>query len=108
MAEEVIVRSAEVLVGTPVFRGTGVPFQTMIDYLRAGDSIDDFAGDFPSVVREDAIAALDRARDLLVEHVADECPGRRKTSVEELDRFCSTLPLLDDSTPLIREDRESH
>ena len=84
MAEEVIVRSADVLGGTPVFRGTRVAFQTMMDYLRAGDSVDDFVSDFPSVVREDAIAALDQARDLVIEHVADECPERRKATVEEL------------------------
>ena len=44
----------------------------MIDYLRAGDSIDDFLNDFPSVVQQDAIAALDKATDLLIERVDDE------------------------------------
>jgi len=47
MAEEVIVRSVDILGGTPVFRGTRVPFQTMIEYLEGGDSIEDFLSDFP-------------------------------------------------------------
>ncbi len=70
MAEEVIVRSPDVLGGTPVFRGTRVPFQTMMEYLEAGDSLDDFLGDFPTVSRADAIAALDQAKALLIQRVA--------------------------------------
>jgi uncharacterized protein (DUF433 family) len=70
MAEEVIVRSVDILGGTPVFRGTRVPFQTMIEYLEGGDSIEDFLSDFPTVTRADAIAALDRAKALLIQRVA--------------------------------------
>ena len=53
----------EILGGTPVFRGTRVPFQALIDYLEGGHPLDEFLDDFPSVTREQAIAALDLARD---------------------------------------------
>ncbi len=55
----------EILGGVPVFRGTRVPFQTLLDYLEAGDPLDEFLEDFPSVSREQAVAALDAARDLV-------------------------------------------
>ena len=47
--------------GTPVFRGTRVPIQTLFDYLTAGDSIDDFLEGFPTVKREDLIEFLKQA-----------------------------------------------
>ena len=56
----------EILGGTPVFVGTRVPFQTLLDYLEAGDPLDEFLDDFPSVSREQVIATLDAARDLLL------------------------------------------
>ena len=52
----------EILGGTPVFVGTRVPLQNLIDYLEAGDTIDEFLDSFPSVTREQAIAALEIAR----------------------------------------------
>ena len=55
----------EVLNGTPVFVGTRVPVQTLIDYLEAGDRLDDFLEDFPTVSREQAVAALELAREAL-------------------------------------------
>jgi uncharacterized protein (DUF433 family) len=48
----------DILGGTPVFVGTRVPVQTLLDYLEAGDSLDDFLDHFPSVSREQAVAAL--------------------------------------------------
>jgi uncharacterized protein (DUF433 family) len=48
--------------GTPVFTGTRVPVKTLFDYLEAGDSIEVFVQDFPSVSRATAIAALEQAR----------------------------------------------
>ena len=48
--------SREVMGGTPVFIGTRVPVQTLFDYLKAGESIDDFLDGFPTVTREQAIA----------------------------------------------------
>ena len=61
----VIHRDPEILGGTPVFAGTRVPFQSLIDYLAGGDSLDEFLRQFPSVTREQAQAALDLAREAL-------------------------------------------
>ena len=47
--------------GTPVFAGTRVPAQTLIDYLAAGESLDEFLDDFPTVSRDRAIAVLNLA-----------------------------------------------
>ena len=51
--------------GTPVFVGTRVPFQTLLDYLEAGDPLSEFLDDFPTVSRELAIEALEQAKDAL-------------------------------------------
>ncbi len=51
----------EILGGTPVFAGTRVPLRALLDYLEAGDSLTEFLEDFPSVTREQAIAALRHA-----------------------------------------------
>jgi uncharacterized protein (DUF433 family) len=54
----VATRSPEILGGTPVFNGTRVPVKTLIDYLEVSDSLDVFLQDFPTVSREQAVAAL--------------------------------------------------
>jgi len=51
--------SPEIMGGTPVFAGTRVPAQTLLDYLKAGESIDDFLDGFPTVTREQVIALLE-------------------------------------------------
>jgi uncharacterized protein (DUF433 family) len=51
--------------GTPVFVGTRVPFQTLLDYLEAGDPLAEFLEDFPTVSREQAVAALEQAKEAL-------------------------------------------
>ncbi len=56
----------EIMGGTPVFVGTRVPFQTLLDYLEAGDSLGDFLEDFPTVTREQAVAALEQAKQALL------------------------------------------
>jgi len=56
----------EILGGTPVFVGTRVPVQSLFDYLEGGDTLDEFLHQFPSVKRDQAIAALDLARDTLL------------------------------------------
>ena len=56
----------EILGGTPVFVGTRVPVQSLFDYIEGGDTLDEFLHQFPSVKREQAIAALDLARDTLL------------------------------------------
>jgi uncharacterized protein (DUF433 family) len=57
--------SPERLSGTPVFAGTRVPIQALIDYLEGGESLDEFLVDFPSVSREHAIAVLELAKSAL-------------------------------------------
>ncbi len=52
--------------GTPVFPGTRVPVQTLLDYLEAGDSIDEFLAGFPSVTKVQVIAFLEDAKDRVV------------------------------------------
>ncbi len=62
----VLNRSAEVLGGALVFAGTRVPFQTFIDYLKAGESLVDFLDDFPTVTRDQIIAVLENAQQSLM------------------------------------------
>ena len=59
----------ETMGGTPVFIGTRVPAQTLVDYLEGGDSLDEFLADFPSVSREQAVAALELGNSLLIAKV---------------------------------------
>jgi uncharacterized protein (DUF433 family) len=67
--KSVIVIDPEIMSGTPVFAGTRVPIQTLIDHIRAGDGLDVFLEDFPSVTREQALAFLDEASEKAVESV---------------------------------------
>ena len=64
--DEIISSDSEVQGGTTVFAGTRVPLKNFIDYLEAGDSIEEFLEDFPSVTREQAVAALELAKEALV------------------------------------------
>lgn len=59
--------SKDVLGGVPVFKGTRVPVQNLIDYLEAGDSIDEFLEDFPTVKKDQAIWALEFAKKRILE-----------------------------------------
>ena len=65
-AESVIVQNPEVLGGEPVFRGTRVPFQALLDYLEGGDTLDEFLEQFPGVSRKDAVAALEEDKALVL------------------------------------------
>lgn len=56
----------EIMGGTPVFVGTRVPVQTLMDYLEAGDPLNEFLQDFPSVSREQAVAVLKLAKEMLL------------------------------------------
>ncbi len=56
--------------GAPVFAGTRVPVQTLLDYLEAGDTIDEFLAGFPSVKREQVVAFLEQAKNRLVASVS--------------------------------------
>ena len=62
-----IVRDPEILSGTPVFRGTRVPFHALLDYLDGGQTLDEFLDDFPTVTRESAVLALQEAKTLVVD-----------------------------------------
>ena len=64
--EPLISVSPDRLGGTPVFAGTRVPVQTLLDYLEGGDSLDDFLLDFPSVSRQHAVAVLEAAKAALL------------------------------------------
>ena len=66
MNASTVSRSPNVMGGTPVFAGTRVPVQTLLDYLEAGDTIDDFLEGFPSVTREQVVAFLEDAKDRAV------------------------------------------
>jgi uncharacterized protein (DUF433 family) len=61
-----ITSTPEILGGTPVFSGTRVPIQTLIDYLEGGQSIDEFLEGFPTVSREQVIAFLEEAKDRML------------------------------------------
>jgi uncharacterized protein (DUF433 family) len=66
MNRNLITIDPELLSGTPVFAGTRVPVKTLFDHLEAGDSLEVFLDDFPSVSREFAVAVLEEARAALV------------------------------------------
>ena len=59
MSKPVVTTAPEVMGGAPVFPGTRVPVRTLLDYLEAGDSIDDFLAGFPTVTREHVVAFLE-------------------------------------------------
>jgi uncharacterized protein (DUF433 family) len=62
----IIHRDPDILGGTPVFVGTRVPLKTLIDYLEVGRPLADFLDDFPSVSREQAVTALEQAKEALL------------------------------------------
>lgn len=63
---EILHSDPDILGGTPVFVGTRVPVKSLFDYLEAGDTLDEFLQQFPSVKRDQAIAALELARDTVL------------------------------------------
>jgi uncharacterized protein (DUF433 family) len=68
-ANSSIIRSdPEILGGIPVFAGTRVPVRTLLDYLEAGDSLAEFLEDFPTVTREQAVAAIQLAKQMILSH----------------------------------------
>ena len=64
---EIVHSDPDILEGTPVFVGTRVPVQTLFDYLEGGETLDEFLAQFPAVNRELAVAALDMARDSVLD-----------------------------------------
>ncbi len=70
MTQRVVSSSPDIMGGTPVFPGTRVPIQTLVEYIEAGDTIDDFLAGFPTVKREDVVAFLERAAALAAHEAA--------------------------------------
>ena len=66
MENALVTSSTDVLGGTPVFAGTRVPVQTLVEYLEGGETIDDFLEGFPTVRREQVIAFLEQATALVI------------------------------------------
>jgi uncharacterized protein (DUF433 family) len=66
MASDIISTSPDIMSGTPVFSGTRVPVQSLIDCLEGGDSIDEFLEGFPTVSREQVIAFLEEAKKRMI------------------------------------------
>ena len=62
MTQPIVTSSPDILSGTPVFAGTRVPVQALIDYLEGGETIDDFLAGFPTVKREQIVAFLEEAK----------------------------------------------
>ena len=70
MKKKLIVSNPQVMSGTPVFAGTRVPVQTLIEYLEAGDSINDFLKGFPTVTRRQVVAFLEEAKKQILKKAA--------------------------------------
>jgi uncharacterized protein (DUF433 family) len=69
MSEQAVIHSnPKILGGTPVFVGTRVPVQTLLDYLEGGESLDTFLDHFPTVERDQAMAVLELAKRMLIAH----------------------------------------
>ena len=68
MSQHVIDRDREILGGVPVFAGTRVPIRVLIEHLEAGDRLDDFLDDYPTVTREQAIGVLELAMEQLAKN----------------------------------------
>lgn len=72
VASDIVHSDPEIMSGTPVFIGTRVPVQHLVDYLAGGENLAEFLDDFPTVTREQAVAALRLGVRALV---ADACPA---------------------------------
>lgn len=68
MNNQLIIKDPEILSGIPVFKGTRVPVKNLLDYLEAGDSIEEFLDDFPSVKRENVLMFLNFSVKYYLEH----------------------------------------
>ena len=65
MADKLIDRNPDILGGTPVFAGTRVPVRILLEHLEAGDRLDDFLTDFPTVSQDQAVALLGRVKEII-------------------------------------------
>ena len=83
-SESVIMQDPEILSGEPVFRGTRVPFQNLLDYLEGGETLDEFLKQFLGVTREQAIAALEEAKSLVRRAGQDSADQLRSLKLQKL------------------------
>jgi uncharacterized protein (DUF433 family) len=67
---QIVHSDPEIVSGTPVFVGTRVPVQALLDYLEGGETLDEFLDDFPSVSREQAVAFIEEAGRALLANIA--------------------------------------
>jgi len=72
--DSIVSCSPDVMSGTPVFRGTRVPIKNLLDYLSAGDSLDEFLAQFPTVNREQALSLLAFAEELVLARIGHVSP----------------------------------
>jgi len=79
---DIIAKDPDILGGKPVFRGTRVPFQALLDYLEGGETLDEFLDDFPTVSKSVAVAALELGKSLLVGQLEQQNTGR-KASIDQ-------------------------
>jgi uncharacterized protein (DUF433 family) len=79
-----IVRDPEIMHGTPVFAGTRVPIQTLLDYLEDGDPLEEFLDDFPSVTREQATELIRLAGQVLLDETPEPPAENQIVNLEEL------------------------
>lgn len=68
MKTKIVISSPDIMGGTPVFRGTRVPVQTLMDYLENGQTIDDFLKGFPTVKRTQVVDFLEEAKESILAH----------------------------------------
>lgn len=73
MKSTIVSIDREVMGGTPCFIGTRVPIQTLLDYIEAGDSIDEFLEDFPTVGHDKVVAYLEDSASLLIREATHAC-----------------------------------
>ena len=71
LTDTLIDRNLEILGGTPVFSGTRVPVRILLEHLEAGDRLDEFLDDFPTVSRDQAVAVLECATAMLVDETLE-------------------------------------
>jgi uncharacterized protein (DUF433 family) len=67
---QIVHSGPEIVSGTPVFVGTRVPVQALLDYIEGGETLDEFLDDFPSVTREQVVAFLEAAGRALLANIA--------------------------------------
>ncbi len=90
-SSSVVHSDPEIMGGTPVFRGTRVPFQTLIDYLEGGHPLANFLDDFPTVSREQVISALEQAKEVVLTsarvEIALKCSAAKAEQVRPIRPF---------------------